>query len=75
MYSVQVTSGDTKAVSTCQLFIHEDMPLERPEEQFVLPSFVEKLQDTEVDDGSEYTLQVCLIFFVIMEVKLKVPLL
>ena len=47
-----------RVVSSCQLFIQEDVPLERPEEEAVFPSFVEELQDVEVDDGAELALQV-----------------
>ena len=58
MYSVQVGVGEVRVVSSCQLFIQEDVPLERPEEEAVFPSFVEELQDVEVDDGAELALQV-----------------
>lgn len=58
IYSVQVSTGQAHVVSSCQLFIQEDMPLERPDEEAVLPSFVEKLEDIDVDDGAEIALQV-----------------
>ena len=55
---MQVGVGEVRVVSSCQLFIQEDVPLERPEEEAVFPSFVEELQDVEVDDGAELALQV-----------------
>lgn len=55
VYTVQVTVGDERVVSSCQLFVEG---LEKPEIETVLPSFVEELQDVEVEDGTEFTLQV-----------------
>ena len=55
---MQVGVGEVRVVSSCQLFIQEDVPLERPEEEAVFPSFVEELKDVEVDDGAELALQV-----------------
>jgi len=53
-----VTVEDTKATSTCQLYIQEDAALERPDEEAVLPSFVTQLKDMEVEDGQETCLEV-----------------
>lgn len=57
-YSVQVTKGETRLSSTCQVYVQGEESLQRTEVQPELPSFVENLENTEAVDGTEVTLQV-----------------